>query len=54
MLGYEKNAKYEKGWFKEGKKRMYVSRGVGTSHFSVRFMRSPEITVFHFDSTGAH
>ena len=50
ILGYEKNAKYEKGWFEKGKKKMYVNRGVGTSHFPIRFMRSPEITIFHFQS----
>lgn len=48
LLGYEKNAKYEQGWFEEGKKKMYVSRGIGTSHFPIRFMRRPEIAVFHF------
>ena len=48
FLGYEKNARYEQGWFEEGKKKMYVNRGIGTSHFPIRFMRRPEITVFHF------
>lgn len=48
LLGYKKNARYEHGWFEEGKKKMYVNRGVGTSHFPIRFMRRPEITVFHF------
>ncbi len=52
FLGYEKNARYEQGWFEEGKKKMYVSRGVGTSHFPIRFMRPPEITVFHFGESG--
>jgi len=52
LLGYEKNARYEQGWFEEGKKKMYVSRGVGTSHFPIRFMRPPEITVFHFGESG--
>jgi predicted MPP superfamily phosphohydrolase len=54
LLGYKKNAKYEQGWFEEGKKKMYVSRGLGTSHFPIRFMRPPEITVFHFVSTEVH
>jgi predicted MPP superfamily phosphohydrolase len=54
ILGYEKNAKYEQGWFEEGKKKMYVSRGVGVSHFPIRFMRPPEITVLHFVSTEVH
>ena len=48
FLGYEKNAKYEQGGFREGKKRMYVSRGIGTSHFPMRFLRPPEVTVLHF------
>ena len=50
LLGYEKNARYEQGWFKKGRKRMYVTRGVGTSHFPIRFLRRPEITVFHFQA----
>lgn len=50
MLGYEKNAKYEQGWFGTGKKRMYVNRGIGTSHIPIRLFRPPEITVFHFEN----
>jgi uncharacterized protein len=50
LLGYEKNARYEQGWFEKGRKRMYVTRGVGTSHFPIRFLRRPEITVFHFQA----
>ena len=52
FLGYEKNARYEQGWFVEGKKKMHVNRGIGTSHFPIRFMRPPEITVFHFGESG--
>lgn len=48
LFGYKKNVKYEKGWFEKGKKRMYVSRGIGTSHFPFRFARAPEVTVFRF------
>jgi hypothetical protein len=51
LLGYNKNARYEQGWFEEGKRKMYVNRGIGTSHFPIRFMRPPEITVFHFQVT---
>jgi predicted MPP superfamily phosphohydrolase len=48
LLGYEKNAKYNHGLFKEGNKVMYVSRGIGTSHLPIRIMRRPEIVVIHF------
>jgi uncharacterized protein len=48
FLGYEKNAKYGHGWFYKGKKKMYVSSGVGTSHFPFRLFQPPEIVVFHF------
>jgi uncharacterized protein len=48
LLGYEKNAKYEQGWFTKGKIKMYVNRGIGTSHLPIRVFRTPEITVFHF------
>jgi predicted MPP superfamily phosphohydrolase len=48
LTGYEKNAKYNQGWFKEGKKRMYVSRGIGTSHWPIRILRRPELVVLHF------
>lgn len=48
LIGYEKNAKYDHGLFKEGKKMMYVSRGVGTSHIRFRLFRKPEVVVLHF------
>jgi len=50
LLGYKKNAKYEQGWYIKGRKKMYVSRGVGTSHIPIRLFRPPEITVFHFST----
>jgi len=48
IIGYENNAKYNMGWFIDGLKKMYVSRGIGTSLFPVRIMRRPEFVVFHF------
>jgi len=48
LLGYEKNAKYNQGWFKDGKKQMFVTRGIGTSHWPIRILRRPEIVVIHF------
>jgi predicted MPP superfamily phosphohydrolase len=48
LLGYKKNARYEQRWLEKGRNKMYVSRGVGTSHIPIRLLRLPEITVFHF------
>lgn len=48
VLGYEKNALYNEGIFAQGSKIMYVSRGIGTSHFPIRILRRPEIVVLHF------
>lgn len=48
IMGYEKNARYSHGFFQEGLKKMYVSRGLGTSHLPVRFLRPPELVVLHF------
>jgi hypothetical protein len=48
ILGYEKSALYNQGLFQEGQKRMYVSRGIGTSHLPIRFLRPPELVVLHF------
>lgn len=53
MLGYEKNARFNQGRFQEGRKMMYVSRGIGTSHIPFRFLRRPELVVLHFgEKTG--
>ena len=48
ILGYEKNVKYNYGLFQEGHKTMYVTRGIGTSHFRFRLFCKPEIVVFRF------
>ncbi|MCJ8503037.1 metallophosphoesterase, partial [Desulfatitalea alkaliphila] len=48
LLGYEKNARYNAGWFERGKSRMYVSRGLGTSHLRLRLLRRPEVVVIAF------
>jgi len=49
VLGYKKNAKYSQGLFEKGRKKMFVSRGVGTSHVPVRIGRRPEVVVLHFE-----
>ncbi len=48
LLGYEKNVKYNYGLFNRGNKTMYVTRGIGTSHFKFRLFCPPEIAVFKF------
>ena len=48
ILGYEKSARYNQGLFREGWKRMYVSRGIGTSHLPLRILCPPELVVLHF------
>ena len=50
ITGYQKNLRYNQGFFEEGQKMMYVSRGVGTSHLPFRFLRRPEVVVLHFVS----
>lgn len=47
-VGYEKNARYNNGWFQKGRTRMYVNRGIGTSHLPIRLWRRPEVVVLHF------
>jgi predicted MPP superfamily phosphohydrolase len=48
VLGYEKNTRFNQGFFQDGKKRMYVTRGVGTSHVRFRLFSRPEVVVLHF------
>ena len=48
LMGYEKNLKYNRGFFKNGNKMMYVSQGIGTSHMPFRFLRKPEVVVISF------
>ena len=48
LVGYEKNARYSQGMFRDGRKRMYVTRGIGTSHLPLRLFRRPEVVVLHF------
>ena len=54
FLGYEKCFQYCQGFFEEGRKKMYVNRGIGTSHMPIRLLRRPEITVLHFCSANEH
>ncbi len=48
LLGYEKNARYEQGLYEVGKKKMFVTRGIGTSQVPFRLFRRPEVVVFQF------
>ena len=48
ILGYEKCARYNQGLFENSEKKMFVSRGIGTSHLPMRILRRPEVAVLHF------
>jgi predicted MPP superfamily phosphohydrolase len=49
LLGYEKCAKFSQGVFENGRNKMFVSRGIGTSHVPIRIHRRPEVAVLHFE-----
>ncbi|MCF6294866.1 MAG: metallophosphoesterase [Flavobacteriaceae bacterium] len=40
------SGKYLKGWYKEKEPKMYVSKGIGTSHIPIRFGARAEMVVF--------
>jgi uncharacterized protein len=48
IMGYRKNALYNQGLFEKRQKKLFVSRGIGTSHLPIRFFRPPEVVIFHF------
>ncbi len=48
ILGHEKNARYSQGLFEVRQKKMFVSRGIGTSHLPIRIFRRPEVVILHF------
>jgi hypothetical protein len=48
LLGYEKNARYNRGLFEKGQKKMFVSQGIGWSHLPIRLFRRSEVVVLHF------
>ena len=39
--------KYGYGWYTLGFSRLYVSKGIGATHFPIRFWNRPELTVIH-------
>lgn len=44
------SGKYMKGWYDVGVRKMYVSKGIGTSIFPARFGSRAEIAVFNFEA----
>lgn len=48
LMGYKKNVLYNQGLFEQGRKKMFVTKGIGTTHLPIRFLRKPEIIVLHF------
>jgi predicted MPP superfamily phosphohydrolase len=49
LLGYEKCARFSQGVFENGRNKMFVTRGIGTSHVPIRILRRPEVVVLHFE-----
>lgn len=41
------SGRYLKGWYGDGTRKLYVSKGIGTSILPMRFMARAEIAVFH-------
>lgn len=41
------SGRYLKGWYKDEKKNMYVSKGIGTSILPARFMARAEMAIFY-------
>jgi len=41
------SGKYLKGWYQNGENKMYVSKGIGTSILSMRFMARAEVAIFY-------
>jgi len=52
LLDCEKCVRYERGLFVDGRKKMYVTRGVGTSNLPLRIGRRPEIVRYRFEGPG--
>ena len=42
------SGRYLKGWYKESKPHLYVSKGIGTSILPLRFRARAEIGIFHY------
>jgi predicted MPP superfamily phosphohydrolase len=44
------SGRYLKGWYQDGLRKMYVSKGIGTSILPIRFMARAEIAIFNMRS----
>ena len=45
---------FMRGLFDTGKKKMYVNRGIATTHIPIRFFNRPEITLFEIKKIASH